>query len=68
MRLRCAIFLEVIVFGVLSCDQVPMYALLLFGGPVSVNHIGGGLTVGKGGSIVKLKAWPRIGILVNHLR
>lgn len=51
-----------------GATQVPMYALLLFGGPVSVNHIGGGLTVGKGGSIVKLKAWPRIGILVNQLR
>lgn len=51
-----------------GATQVPMYALLLFGGSVSVNHIGGGLTVGKGGSIVKLKAWPRIGILVNQLR
>ncbi|KAG1825662.1 P-loop containing nucleoside triphosphate hydrolase protein [Suillus subaureus] len=51
-----------------GATEVPMYALLLFGGPVSVNHIGGGLTVGKGGSIVKLKAWPRIGILVNQLR
>ncbi|KAG1828430.1 P-loop containing nucleoside triphosphate hydrolase protein [Suillus variegatus] len=51
-----------------GATQVPMYALLLFGGPVSVNHIGGGLTVGKGGNIVKLKAWPRIGILVNQLR
>lgn len=51
-----------------GATQVPMYALLLFGGPVSVDHIGGGLTVGKGGNIVKLKAWPRIGILVNQLR
>ncbi|KAG0702732.1 P-loop containing nucleoside triphosphate hydrolase protein [Suillus ampliporus] len=51
-----------------GATQVPVYALLLFGGPVFVNHIGGGLTVGKGGSIVKLKAWPRIGILVNQLR
>lgn len=64
----CNFFFDVIVFGALSCNQVPMYALLLFGGPVSVNHIGGGLTVGKGGNIVKLKAWPRIGILVNQLR
>lgn len=45
-----------------------MYALLLFGGPVSVNHIGGGLTVGTRDGFVKLKAWPRIGILVNQLR
>ncbi|OJA10313.1 hypothetical protein AZE42_05191 [Rhizopogon vesiculosus] len=51
-----------------GATQVPMYALLLFGGPVSINHIASGLTVGKGGNVVKLKAWPRIGILVNQLR
>lgn len=45
-----------------------MYALLLFGGPVSVNHIAGGLTVGSKNAYVKLKAWPRIGVLVNQLR
>ena len=49
-------------------SQVPIYALLLFGGPVSVNHIGGGLTIGNQHAWVKLKAWPRIGVLVNHLR
>ena len=48
--------------------QVPIYALLLFGGPVSVNHVGGGLTIGTKDAMVKLKAWPRIGVLVNHLR
>ncbi|KAG6842444.1 hypothetical protein C0991_007574 [Blastosporella zonata] len=48
--------------------QVPMYALLLFGGPVSVNPIGGGITIGRKDSFIKLKAWPRIGILVNQLR
>lgn len=48
--------------------QVPIYALLLLGGPAAVNHIGGGLTVGTGRNVVKLKAWPRIGVLVNHLR
>jgi ATP-dependent RNA helicase DHX57 len=42
-----------------------MYGLLLFGGPVSVNHIAGGLTVGN---TLKIKAWPRIGVLVNQLR
>ncbi|KIJ66186.1 hypothetical protein HYDPIDRAFT_174355 [Hydnomerulius pinastri MD-312] len=51
-----------------GATEVPMYALLLFGGPVSVNHIGGGLTVGSGDIRLKLKAWPRIGILVNQLR
>jgi hypothetical protein len=30
-----------------------------------VNHVGGGLNIG--GSL-KLKAWPRIGVLVNQLR
>ncbi|KIJ21992.1 hypothetical protein PAXINDRAFT_159969 [Paxillus involutus ATCC 200175] len=51
-----------------GATEVPMYALLLFGGPVSVNHVGGGLTVGNGDTRLKLKAWPRIGILVNQLR
>ncbi|KAI0778819.1 P-loop containing nucleoside triphosphate hydrolase protein [Trametes elegans] len=51
-----------------DATEVPIYALLLFGGPVSVNHIGGGLTVGTRDCIVKLRAWPRIGVLVNHLR
>jgi hypothetical protein len=48
--------------------QVPLYALLLFGGNIAVNHIGGGLTVGGQEGMVKLKAWPRIGILVQQLR
>ncbi|TDL28076.1 P-loop containing nucleoside triphosphate hydrolase protein [Rickenella mellea] len=48
--------------------QVPLFALLLFGGPVTVHHLGGGLSVGTSGTRVKLKAWPRIGVLVNQLR
>ncbi|PIL31325.1 hypothetical protein GSI_06023 [Ganoderma sinense ZZ0214-1] len=51
-----------------DATEVPIYALLLFGGPVTVNHIGGGLTVGTKDCVIKLKAWPRIGVLVNHLR
>ncbi|KIK99476.1 hypothetical protein PAXRUDRAFT_30490 [Paxillus rubicundulus Ve08.2h10] len=51
-----------------GATEVPMYALLLFGGPVSVNHICGGLTVGNRDTTLKLRAWPRIGILVNQLR
>ncbi|OCH95734.1 P-loop containing nucleoside triphosphate hydrolase protein [Obba rivulosa] len=51
-----------------DATEVPIYGLLLFGGPVSVNHIGGGLTVGAKDAFIKLKAWPRIGILVNQLR
>ncbi|CAA7264809.1 unnamed protein product [Cyclocybe aegerita] len=51
-----------------DATKVPMYSLLLFGGPVSVNHVRGGLTVGTKDSLVKLAAIPRIGILVNQLR
>ncbi|TCD63345.1 hypothetical protein EIP91_005646 [Steccherinum ochraceum] len=51
-----------------DATEIPMYALLLFGGPVAVNHIAGGLTVGTKDTYVKLKAWPRIGVLVNQLR
>jgi len=50
-----------------DATEVPLYALLLFGGSVSVNHVAGGITVGIESSI-GLKAWPRIGILVNQLR
>jgi hypothetical protein len=49
-------------------SQVPIYALLLFGGPVSVDHVQGGLTIGNKEAFIKLKAWPRIGVLVNQLR
>ncbi|KAF9469778.1 P-loop containing nucleoside triphosphate hydrolase protein [Collybia nuda] len=51
-----------------DATEVPLYALLLFGGTVSVNHIANSVTVGSRDNWVKLKAWPRIGILVNHLR
>ncbi|CCL98140.1 uncharacterized protein FIBRA_00134 [Fibroporia radiculosa] len=51
-----------------DATEVPIYGLLLFGGAVSVNHVGGGLTIGSKDSVIKLKAWPRIGILVNQLR
>ncbi|KAL0068599.1 putative ATP-dependent RNA helicase ucp12 [Marasmius tenuissimus] len=51
-----------------DATEVPLFAILLFGGPVSVNHVGGGLTVRSKDSNIKLKAWPRIGILVNQLR
>ncbi len=45
-----------------------MYALLLFGGPVTIDHIKGGVTIGSKEAFVRLKAWPRIGVLVNQLR
>lgn len=41
--------------------------MLLFGGYVTVNHFAGGLIVGKEGSI-RIRAWSRIGVLVNQLR
>ncbi len=47
---------------------MPIYALLLFGGTVTVNHVRGGLTVGNKTNYIKLGAIPRIGILVNQLR
>jgi hypothetical protein len=34
---------------------------------VTINHFAGGLVVGKDGNI-KLRAWTRIGVLVNQLR
>ncbi|KAJ7492368.1 P-loop containing nucleoside triphosphate hydrolase protein [Mycena latifolia] len=51
-----------------DATEVPLYALLLFGGPVSVNHVAGGLTIGSKNGWIKLRAWPRIGVLVNQLR
>lgn len=48
-----------------DCTQVPIYAILLLGGKISVNHIGGGITVG---GTIKLRAFPRIGVLVTQLR
>ncbi|KAI0041900.1 P-loop containing nucleoside triphosphate hydrolase protein [Auriscalpium vulgare] len=48
--------------------EVPLYALLLFGGNIHVNHIAGGLTIGGREGFLRLKAWPRIGILVQQLR
>ncbi|KAF7337468.1 p-loop containing nucleoside triphosphate hydrolase protein [Mycena sanguinolenta] len=51
-----------------DATEVPLYALLLFGGPVAINHVGGGLIVGTKDSWIRLRAWPRIGVLVNQLR
>lgn len=52
-----------------DATEVPLYAILLFGGPMAVNHVRGGLTVAcKNGSLVKLRAQPQIRVLVNQLR
>ncbi|TRM66280.1 P-loop containing nucleoside triphosphate hydrolase protein [Schizophyllum amplum] len=50
--------------------EAPTYALLLFGGHVSVDAVRGALTVGDRDreGFIRLKAWARIGVLVNHLR
>ena len=46
-----------------------MYALLLFGGHITVDHVRGGLTVGgRTEGTLRLRAWPRIAILVQQLR
>ncbi|KAK0481842.1 P-loop containing nucleoside triphosphate hydrolase protein [Armillaria novae-zelandiae] len=51
-----------------DATEVPLYAMLLFGGTVSVNQIAGGISIDGKDGVVKLKGWPRIGVLVNHLR
>jgi hypothetical protein len=46
-----------------------LYALLLFGGHITVDHVRGGLTVGgRTEGTLRLRAWPRIAILVQQLR
>ncbi|ORZ28166.1 P-loop containing nucleoside triphosphate hydrolase protein [Lobosporangium transversale] len=49
-----------------DATMVPMYGLLLFGGQVQVDHLGRGLEIGDG--FVKLRAFARIGVLVNQLK
>jgi hypothetical protein len=44
-----------------------MYALLLFSTQLHMDHVKGGITLGKEGWI-KLRAWSRIGVLVTQLR
>ncbi|KAF8640981.1 hypothetical protein AX17_000627 [Amanita inopinata Kibby_2008] len=51
-----------------DATQLPLYSLLLMGGPVTIDHVKGGLTVASNESRIQLKAWPRIGVLVNQLR
>ncbi|KAG0018225.1 hypothetical protein BGZ81_010330 [Podila clonocystis] len=49
-----------------DATMVPMYGLLLFGGKVQVDHLGRGLEIGDG--FIKLRAFARIGVLVNQLK
>ncbi|KAM0754112.1 P-loop containing nucleoside triphosphate hydrolase protein [Meredithblackwellia eburnea MCA 4105] len=53
-----------------DATEVPLYALLLFGPKVNVDHeFGRGLILGPiSDPVMFLRAWPRIGILVNSLR
>ncbi|KAM0788551.1 hypothetical protein ACM66B_001677 [Microbotryomycetes sp. NB124-2] len=46
-----------------DATEVPLYGVLLFGGKVNVD-LQRGIDVGG----VKMRAWPRIGVLVNGLR
>ncbi|WFD22917.1 RNA helicase [Malassezia equina] len=56
-----------------DATEVPLYAILLFGGPLYVDHEVGGLTVSTGVTAsadawVRLRANPRIGVLCRQLR
>jgi hypothetical protein len=50
-----------------DATEVPLFGLLLFGGPITINHWAGGIMLGKAGE-VKLKAGTRIGVLCSQLR
>lgn len=47
--------------------QVPLYGLLLFGGPITINHWAGGILLGRDGH-VRMRAGTRIGVLCSQLR
>lgn len=49
-----------------DATDVPLYALLLFGGAITLNHYVGGIMLGDGA--VKLRAATRIGVLCAQLR
>ncbi|GJJ13213.1 hypothetical protein Clacol_007464 [Clathrus columnatus] len=54
-----------------DATEVPLYAVLLFGGPLVVNQISGWLTMKRAQGTtprLSMKAWPRIGVLVNQLK
>ncbi|KAK4689764.1 ATP-dependent RNA helicase DHX57, partial [Tremellales sp. Uapishka_1] len=50
-----------------DATEVPLYGLLLFGGPITINHWAGGIMLGKDGHI-KMRAGTRIGVLCSQLR
>lgn len=56
-----------------DATEAPLYALLLFGGPLYVDHVNGGLTIATDGvagpdAWIKLRASARIGALCRQLR
>jgi len=51
-----------------DATEIPLYALLLLGGAVSIDRVAGGVTIDNKDSVVNLKASSTIGILVNQLR
>ncbi|GAA98627.1 hypothetical protein E5Q_05314 [Mixia osmundae IAM 14324] len=51
--------------------EIPLYAVLLFGGEIEVDFARGGLkiiTQGKSDAWVRMRAWGRIGILATQLK
>jgi hypothetical protein len=50
-----------------DATEVPLFALLLFGGPITVQHFAGGVMLGKDG-FIKLRANTRIAVLCSQLR
>jgi ATP-dependent RNA helicase DHX57 len=50
-----------------DCTTISPYALLLFGGEVSVQHAAGTVTVGEG-EWVRFRAAAKVGVLVKQLR
>ena len=56
-----------------DATEAPLYALLLFGGPMYVDHNMGGLTISTNGvagpdAWIKMRASARIGVLCRQLR
>ena len=50
-----------------DCSPVTPYALLLFGGDVSVQHTAGTITIGVG-QWTRFRAAAKVGVLVKQLR
>ena len=48
-----------------DATEIPMYALLFFGKTLVIDHENHGLVIDDW---IKLRAWTRIGVLVNHLK